>query len=230
MVFVILNSKRIFGVFETEELVKFHLPIILIESFNEGMASKESVLRIQELIKDKEEVKIDFVKELLKSIKVFVIEKDLEKNGFYVLDLILAHISRRFETLEQAMTLDDRVKIRIPGNNALENKLINYDVETSWMSLDITNFKKIITKLKKKIILEIQKLELKFKDKVSFGKLDEDEASDTNILVWPADKENYDLPDGEPIEGKGFALCFEFQKPGIFGIVVDPKFGYKNLK
>jgi len=51
---------------------------------------------------------------------------------------------------------------------------------------------------------------------------EEDAPSLINIHVWGANQGNWDVGDGNPIEGGGMAARFATQAPGVFGIVTTP--------
>ena len=145
------------------------------------------------------------------------------------LDNILEHITQRFDDLHEKLSMDSRITIKFPGKDAVENMMITNSIEENWRSLDPVNYRVIITELRKAIILEIQRLQLTYTTRIKFGSVSDKYASSISYQVWPADKENWNLPKDTNIPGEDFAECFKYQTEGVFGIVVDPQYGYTEL-
>ena len=95
--------------------------------------------------------------------------------------------------------------------------------------LDMKRYDRIRDELYKFMVKKIQKLELNFEGRINFGIVSDTEASSTSYQVWPADQENWNLPNNSKIPGEGLAVCFQYQVPGVYGIVIDPIFGYDKL-
>ncbi len=127
------------------------------------------------------------------------------------------------------MSKDSRITVTFPGRSAIDNKMLTSDIEERWRSLDVDNYVTIRNVLFKYLVKRIQKLELDFEGRVMFGIVSDTQASLMSYQVWPADQENWNLPENSKIPGDGLAVCFQYQVPGVFGIVTDPLFGYDNL-
>ena len=127
------------------------------------------------------------------------------------------------------MSKDSRITVTFPGKSAIDNKMLTSDIEERWRSLDVDNYVVIRNELFKYLVKRIQKLELDFEGRVMFGIVSDTQASLMSYQAWPADQENWNLPENSKIPGDGLAVCFQFQVPGVFGIVTDPLFGYDNL-
>ena len=105
--------------------------------------------------------------------------------------------------------------------------MITGEIESSWRNLDPKNFSRILGMLKGLLIRGIQKLQLTYGNRIKFGNVSDLEANEFSYQVWPADMGNWNLPTNSRMFGDGFAVCFKYQIPGVYGIVIDPKFGYK---
>ena len=162
-------------------------------------------------------------------IKVGIVLKfsPLEDGAKLALKNILDHIENRFDYLDQRLSLDSRVTVTIPGKNAVRNLMIPVETENVWRNMDSQNFKENITMLKKVLIIRIQLLQRKFEDRIKFGMVSDKYASDFSYQVWPADIGNWNLPLNSRMIGDGMSLSFKYQVPGVYGIVTNPRFGYK---
>lgn len=93
--------------------------------------------------------------------------------------------------------------------------------------MDSDNYLEIITKLKKSIIKRISQLQMMFEGRVQFGNVSDTQASLISYQLWPADIGNWNLSNNSIMFGDGFAACFQYQVPGVYGIVTNPYYGYE---
>lgn len=229
MVYILFNKDEIFGVYNTEQLVRHNSFVFLYKMKRQGKISREEYFAVKKKIFETPIYPVVELKRLMKLVGIFIDSHSYEENGLVALRNIVIHIDSRFDELDVLMEKDSRVTITIPGVNAVDNKMMTAAIQDHWKLLDPVNFDRIMLELGKIIVLKIQKLELKYEGRVQFGIVSDTQASETSYQVWPADKENWNLPNRSRIPGDDMAICFEYQVPGVFGIVVDPLFGYTDL-
>ena len=227
MVYIVFNPEKIYGIYDTLDLVKSNCYIFTYNLLKEGKISREAYFDVKDKLFDLKEVTLIEIQKIVLPVDIHTEYYTLEKNGSVAFKNILNHIDERLKQLEERLELDSRVTVRFPGNSAADNMMITSEVEDSWKNLDKKNYKIFVEELKDFITIRIQKLELKFGDRINFGNVSDKNASETSYQVWPADAGNWNLPMNSRIFGDGFAVCFEFQVPGVFGIVTDPMYGYK---
>lgn len=227
MAYILFNSEMIFGIYETLDLIKFNSYVFVYDLLKSNKIPRDIYFDIKKCLME-EEVKdlVDLQKIMIKA-NIHTEYYQLENNGSIAFKNILRHISERFKMLQERLEMDKRVTVRFPGNNAADNMMLPSEIKDSWKKLDGKNYKILIQELENYISLEIQKLELRFGDRIQFGNVSDKDASETSYQVWPADIGNWDLPVNSKMFGDGFAVCFEFQVPGVFGIVTNPMYGYK---
>lgn len=226
MVYILFNSDKIFGVYGTLSILQANCYIFVYELYRKGRVNKDIYISIKN---DLDELALDSLESLQRIMARAYIEIEshpLESDGFTALKKIMSHINTRFDKLEEVMGKDSRVNTKIPGNSALDNMMVTAEIESVWRQMDPENYLEIITKLKKLLIQRISVLQMMFGSRVQFGNVSDKEASALFYQVWPADISNWNLKNNSRIFGEGFAICFEYQVPGVFGIVVNPYYGY----
>ena len=226
MVYVLYDKHEILGIYRNIDLLKANCFVFNFKKFKKKEIDPELYMTIKNTLLETTDLEFLDLEKIMYRINVYIEFQEYEKNGLYALENILKHIDYRFNILEEKLSEDSRVTVKFPGNNAINNKMITHNIEENWRSLDKENYKIIIDQLKKFLITKIQKLELAFTTRIRFGTVSDSYASEVCYQVWPADKENWNLPINSPIPGEDFAVCFEYQTKGVFGIVVDPKYGY----
>jgi hypothetical protein len=229
MVYILFNKDEIFGVYNTEQLVRHNSYVFLYKMKRQGKISREEYFAIKKKIFDTPIYPVEELRRMMKIVGIFIDAHSYEENGLVALRNIMVHVDKRFDELDGFMEKDSRVTVTIPGINAMDNKMMTAGIQDRWKLLDPANFERIMKELGKILVLKIQTLELKYEGRVQFGVVSDTQASETSYQVWPADKENWNLPKGSRIPGDEMAICFEYQVPGVFGIVVDPMFGYTDL-
>lgn len=227
MVYVLFNSEKIFGIYETMSLLKTNCYIFIYELFASEKLDEGSYTYIKELFFEEKNMNLEELINLMKEAKIYIQTHQVEENGETAFLYISDHIESRFKELQDKLAMDSRVTVKFPGRNALDNMMITDEIELAWRNIDPDNSTHIIKKLRKLIIKNIQKLQMDYSDRIAFGNVSSDDASETSYQVWPADIGNWDLPDGTKMFGEDFAICFDRQGPGVFGIVINPMYGYK---
>ena len=227
MVYILFNKDKIYGIYMTIQLLKTNTFIYTYELYRDRKISKEVYFDIKARIFDVALVDLPQLQAIVKQAGIHTEYYEFEKNGSTALKNILEHIDARFDELEMIMSMDSRVTITIPGRNAINNMMVTSEIEEVWRELDTDNFVVIIDELKSFIMKKIQKLQINYEGRIFFGNVSDTQASVISYQVWPADMVNWDLPENMEITGEGFAFCFKYQVPGVFGIVTNPLYGYQ---
>ena len=229
MVYILFNNSEIIGLYKTTNLVKQNAFVALYRMMKSGKITTEMYFEVKKRLFEDFNIPIKDLQQILQGVNIYIEYHQLEENGFHALKNILKHIDSRFNYLEDAMAKDSRVTVTFPGNSAIDNRMLTVDIEERWRSLDSENYVVIRNELFKYLVKRIQKLELDFEGRVMFGIVSDTQASPTSYQVWSADQENWNLPLNSKIPGDGMAVCFQYQVPGVYGIVTDPMFGYDML-
>jgi hypothetical protein len=227
MVYILFNRDKIFGVYGTLTMLQANCYIFVYQLYNTRKLDRDTYMKIKTQL---DELALDSLESLQKTMAMAYIDiesHDLENDSFKALENISKHIDFRFDTLEELLGKDSRVNVTFPGNSALDNMMVTAEIETVWREMDPDNYLEVITKLKKLIIRRISTLQLMFESRVKFGNVSDKQASTLSYQVWPADIGNWNLPNNSPVYGEGFAVCFQYQVPGVYGIVTNPYYGYK---
>ena len=226
MVYILFNKDKIFGVYGTLPMLQANCYIFAYQLYRSKKLNRDIYLQIKNQL---DELALDSLESLQKIAAAAYIDIEshkLEDSSFTALSNISGHINSRFDILEDFMGKDSRVNVTFPGNSALDNMMVTAEIETVWREMDPDNYLEVITKLKKLIIKRISTLQLMFESRVRFGNVSDKQASTLSYQVWPADIGNWNLPNNSPIYGEGFAACFQYQVPGVFGMVTNPYYGY----
>ena len=227
MVYILFNQDKIFGVYGTLTMLQTNCYIFVYQLYSKGRLNRDLYLQIKNQL---DELAVDSLESLQKTMAPAYIDietHELEDSSMVALKNISTHIDTRFDFLEDAMGKDSRVNVTFPGTSALDNMMITAEIESFWREMDPDNFLEVINKLKKLIIKRISVLQLMYEGRVQFGNVSDKQASTLSYQVWPADIGNWNLPNNSPVYGEGFAACFQYQVPGVFGIVTNPYYGYK---
>ncbi len=227
MVYILFDQYKIFGVYGMMPVLQSNCFIFAYEKYKENKINQEVYLNVKNQLEELALDSIESLQKIMHTVGAEVESHPLEKDGFTALENAQKHIESRFDELEEKLGKDSRVNVTIPGNSALDNMMVTAEIESVWRELDPENYLEIITKLKKLIIQRISRLQLMFESRVRFGNVSDKQASTLSYQVWPADIGNWNLPNNAKMFGEGFAVCFEYQVPGVFGIVTNPYYGYK---
>lgn len=229
MSFVLFTNNEIIGIYETLDLLRHNCFSTNFKQFNDNEIDYKTYITVKKTLLNNEEITYENLKELVYQSNIFIDVKYYEKDGLHALQKIINHMRMRFDFLHEKMDMDSRVTVKFPGKDAVNSMMITHNIEENWRSLDPVNYSLIINELKKEITIEIQKLQLSYSTRVRFGSVSDRYASEISYQVWPADQENWNLPMDTNIPGGDFSECFKYQVEGVFGIVVDPQYGYNDL-
>jgi len=229
MVYILFNSSQILGLYDTINLVQVNSFVLLYRMMKKGKVEKEKYFKVKRELMESTNIQYEELKDLLSGVDIYVDYHDVEEDGLYAFEKILKHINSRFDKLEEMMSKDSRISVKFPGKSAIDNLMVNTEIESHWRMLDMGKYDVIRDELFKFVVKKIQKLELNFEGRVNFGVVSDTEASETSYQVWPADQENWNLPNNSKIPGEGLAVCFNTKYLVFYGIVVDPIFGYDKL-
>ena len=227
MVYVLYDNEKIYGVYKTIQLLKTNSYIFIYELYRTKKINREGYFEIKKVLFTEARLDLNSLEKLLSHAGVYIDEVPYESNSLLALENILHHIDLRFNFLEDAMGRDSRVTVRFPGKDPINNLMITKGIYEAWFDMDPVNYEKIIKELKNYIKTRIEELLEKFEGRVEFGEVSDKYASPISYQVWPSDIGNWNLPDKSKIFGDEMAINFEFQVPGVYGIVVNPKYGYK---
>lgn len=238
MTYIVTLNGELYGAYETMDLVRTNLMIILIYNLEKGNLSLDKYENIHDYLSvpkfSEESLQIPELKEYISGLGIHIERMDLEKNGKTALEKIMNHVNWRFMELDKKLAHDDRVTVTIPGDNSKDHQL-GVPYKSDWKLIDRHNWKKLSDTLHTYIGAKIRELEKKYpprKDerrRIRFGEVLYDNATPHHIQVWSANGINWNLPKGTEIPGLYQAEQMRFQEPGVFGIVVTPKYGYHNL-
>lgn len=227
MVYVLYDRERIYGVYKTLQLVKSNSYILIYELLGLKKIDRDVYFSIKKVLFEESRIQLDNLRKLLIPAGIKIDEVTYESSSLLALNNIMEHIDKRFNQLKETMQKDSRVTVKFPGSDAIDNLMITKEIRDSWFEMDPMNSQKIISELKSFIRTKIENLQETFRDRVTFGEVSDKYASQFSYQVWPSDIGNWNLPNGTKIFGPDMALNFEFQVPGVHGIVVNPKYGYK---
>lgn len=237
MTYLITVNGEFSGLYDTPDLVRTNLLIILITNLEKGKIKVGKYENIQDFLLvpkfDEQNLEIPELKKELRSLNIHIYRQEREENGKYALQKIMNHVSWRFMELEERLKHDHRIKVTFPGDNSQDHQLGTPYID-HWKLIDSKNWKKLSETLHHYIAKKIRELEKKFscsddEKRIRFGEVLYDNASKMSIQVWSANKLNWNLPEGSEIPGEYQAQQMKFQEPGVFGIVVTPRYGYHDL-
>ncbi len=239
MTYIVTLDGEHYGAYETMDLVRTNLMIILIYNLEKRNISVDMYENIYDYLSipkiSEESLQIPELREHISGLGIRIERVELERNGKCALEKIMNHVNWRFMKLDKKLAHDDRVKITFPGDNCRDHQL-GVPYKSDWKFIDRDNWEKLSETLHAYIGSKIKELEKKYpssKDgsnkRIRFGEVLYDNATPHHIQVWSANGINWDLPKGTEIPGLYQAEQMRFQEPGVFGVVVTPKYGYHNL-
>ena len=232
MAFLLYHNGQIIGCYSTPELLRANILIVLFNLLENSYINSTEFENLSDFLKVPlftiDNFNIPELKTKLKKLAFSIEKVDHEGSGRCALENILEHIKYRFCQLEEKMEKDSRVKVKIPGTSSVNHHLgtMYYD---QWKLFDSKNCDKITKAMHEFITGRIDNLVDKYGDRVEFGDVLYQNASDTCYQVWSANAVNWNRPDGLDIPGSYQAEEMKYQEEGVFGIVVTPMYGYKNL-
>ena len=166
----------------------------------------------------------DFKNELVDmGVKIETVK--YEHNANSILEKINKDITDRLDHLEEILAKDVRITATFPGENAFKHRLGTMYVE-DWKLIDEKNYKQLAEAMHTHIAERLVELVDVFKERIKFGDVIYQDANSLSYQVWSANQVNYDLKEGTEIPGDYQAQEMKIQVPGVFGLVVTPRYGY----
>lgn len=233
MTYLIYYVEDVVGCYQTLDLVRFNLLVIIYRLFNEDKINRTAyntmVTNLEQSYFKEENFEKEKFRVELEDAELKVEKIHCEDDGFYAFQNIKTHVKERFDQLEEIMGKDARITVTVPGRNALNHELGKMYYK-DWHLLDSKNCDEMTQELYEDICTRLTELVRMFEKRVKFGDVSYQNASETSYQLWSANAVNFDLPEGSMIPGSYQAQEMRFQEKGVFGIVVTPRYGYKNLR
>lgn len=238
MTYIVFLNGELYGAYETIDLVRTNLMIILIYNLEKRNLSLDRYEHIHDYLTvpnfSEHNLQIPELREYISGLGIHVERANLERNGKYALEKIMNHVNWRFMELDKKLARDDRVTVTFPGDNSKDHQL-GVPYKSDWKLIDRHNWEKLSDTLHTYVGAKIRELEKKYPSKkderrrIRFGEVLYDNATQHHIQIWSANGINWNLPKGTEIPGLYQAEQMRFQEPGVFGVVVTPKYGYHDL-
>jgi hypothetical protein len=232
MSYLIFYKNQVYGCYGKIDLVRANLLILLFKLLEKNEISKIIYENLTEYLIVKNfsisNFNISELKNELRSLDIRIEKITHESSSGCALEHILEHVKYRFNELDQIMEKDARVKVTFPGKDAQHHELGTM-YKDQWELFDKENCDKVFKALYDFISMEIEKLEDKYDERINYGEVYYQKANALNYQVWSANAVNWNRPEGLDIPGSFQAQEMKFQEKGVFGIVVTPRYGYKNL-
>lgn len=232
MAYLLYYQGQLMGCYGIVELLRANILIILFQILEKKEINSTEYSNLYQFLTvpdfAEDNFKITELRNKLRNLGIRVEKVVHENNVSTAFEMILKHIKYRFQELSDKMEKDVRIRVKIPGSSVREHDLgtMYYD---QWKLFDPVNCDKITKSLHQYIAEKIMQLMNEYKDRVCFGDVHYQEASDIYYQVWSANAANWNLPTGSEIPGCYQAQEMKFQEAGVFGIVVTPMYGYKDL-
>ena len=230
MAYILYHKGVIIGSFGTIDMLRINLLILCFDLMSHSDMNKITYENIVDYLEYPNFSEFSFQNTKLKQdlldedIRIQLIK--YEGSGNDILMKILKHIETRFDKLKDAMLIDSRVTATIPGNDPTDHQLGPAYFEC-WKLADRDNYKNLTKVMYEYITSKILELIEKFDDRIKFGDVYYQNASAINYQLWSANAVNWNLPEGSKIPGSHQAHAMKIQVPGVFGIVVNPRYGYE---
>ena len=232
MSYILYFKNKVYGCYSKVDLLKANILIILFRLLEKSEITSVKYENIADYLSVEgftiENFDINELKQELRSIGISIEKVVHETNSGCALEHILEHIEYRFNELDEKMEKDVRITATIPGDSAKKH-LLGTMYKEQWCLFDRSNCDKVTTAMHDYIVKKIEKLQDKYGERVKFGDVYYQNASPTSYQLWSANAVNFNRPEGMDIPGCYQAQEMKFQEPGVFGIVVTPRYGYKNL-
>lgn len=232
MSYILYHKNRVYGCYGNVDMLRSNILIILFKLLERSQITTliyENIVDYLTVIDfTVENFDIGELKNELRKLEINIEKITHEKDSFSPLEHIKEHIKYRFEQLEEKMDKDVRVTVKIPGDSAEEHELGTMYKE-QWCLFDREKCDAVTDELHKFISKKLKELDKKFKKRIKYGDVYYQEASPLTYQVWSANAVNWNRPDGMDIPGCYQAQEMKYQEEGVYGIVVTPRYGYKNL-
>jgi len=233
MAYLLYYKREIHGCYGKVDVLRFNILIILMQLLKDDQINQilyEDLLNYLQVDSFNEEsFSIEDLNQKLVDIGLRIKKVVHEGSGKCALEHILEHIKYRFDQLEEVMMKDVRVHITFPGKDAENHNLgpMYYD---QWKLLDGDNWQLLTQTMHDYISERIRDLMDTYHKRIKFADVSFENASDISYQVWSANALNWHRPKGQEIPGEYQAKNMKYQDDGVFGIVVNPRYGYKNMK
>lgn len=229
MAYILYHKGLIVGCYGTIDLLRLNILILCFHLIKDDKINKITYENIVEYLEYPEFNEHSFQNANLKKdlldedIRIQIIK--FEASGSVVLEKILKHIEERFDKLKDKMHLDVRITATIPGTGPTTHTLgpAYFDC---WKFVDKHNYHELSKVMYDYITSKILELIEKFEHRIKFGEIYYHNASALSYQLWSANAVNWNLPEGSKIPGSFQASSVKMQVPGVYGIVVNPKYGY----
>ena len=232
MAYILIIRNKIYGCYGKVDVLRLNLMILLFHMLEENMVDGEIYETLIDYLDNENftinSLYIEEVANYLNQLDIVVEVIVHEENGKCALEYIMNHVEYRIKNIFEIMSKDARVSVTFPGESPEKHELgpVYFD---HWKLLDRDNWKTLTKTLYDYIGSKMKELQEKFNTRVRFGEVMYDNASELNYQVWSANAANWDLEEGSCIAGKYQALEMKFQEPGVYGIVVTPRYGYHDI-
>lgn len=230
MAYILYHLGLVVGCYGTIDLLRLNLMILVFDLKVKDNISNLTYENIVEALEYPDFSEFSFQNTNLKKdlidedIRVQII--NYEGSSHIVLEKILKHIEKRFDDLKDKMYLDIRINATIPGSDPNKHDLGSMYKEC-WKFVDKDNYEQLYKAMYDYISSKIMELIETFGSKrVKFGDIYYQNATATDYQLWSANAVNWNLPEGSKIPGSHQALSMKVQVPGVYGIVVNPRYGY----
>ena len=232
MSYLLFYNDNVYGCYSKVELLRTNILIILFRLLEKSQISSTKYENLVDYLTVPEfnvnNFDISELKYGLRNLEMRVEKVVHESSSGCALEHILEHVKYRFDELDKIMDKDVRITATIPGDSATEHQLGTM-YRNQWKILDPVNCEKVTKALHEFITKEIKKLEKKYSSRIKFGTVLYEDASEISYQLWSANAVNWNRPAGMDIPGCYQAQEMKFQESGVYGIVVTPRYGYKNL-
>lgn len=232
MSYLLYFKTNVYGCYGKIELLRANILIILFKLLEKSQINSTNYENLIDFLSvpdfTVENLDINELKNKLRDLEIRVEKVVHEGSSGCALEHILEHISYRFEQLEDKMEKDIRINVTAPGESAEQHQLGTMYKE-QWKLFDKNNNEKVTKAMHDFIANKLSELEKKFPDRVKYGDVYYQNANANSYQLWSANAVNWNRPEGMDIPGCYQAQEMKYQEPGVFGIVVTPRYGYKNL-
>lgn len=229
MIFLLYLNEEILECYGQVDILRLSLLILIYKLYISQKINKISYKKLEEKLEENPFTLDNFndhqLKEELIDIGIKIEISEIINNDKEVLKKILKHIENSFDQLEEILSKDIRIIATIPGENAFKHRLGTMYVE-DWKLINFNNYKQLAEEMHQYIAERIINLISVFDDRIKFGDVLYQNASELNYQLWSANIINYNTQPGDKIYGDYQAQEMKIQTPGSFPIIVTPRYGY----
>ena len=209
------------------EVLRLNLLILIYKLYISDKINKICYLEIKNSLLVKPFFEDNLPSLDLKDINIKIEKVSFIQNGKDILNKMKKHVDERFAELQHKLISDVRVEVTFPGQNAYKHTLgTMYKDDWKLLSNNLNDnslYDEFISHITDKIVELINDFD---KERIKFGDVMYENASNLCYQVWSANAINYNLPLNSKIPGDYQAIQMKVQKAGVFGIVTTPMYGY----